>query len=209
MSPEPAGTIVVGRVEFGQPPHFTIAGPHILCVNSKCPKASRCVTHEALESDETVGHDFFETLPGEECRNFRPMPGEMNIMKGESNHAVQVEKPGQVDVCKPAPDGEALGRGNAGGPEGPAGTCQEEKRRPEKGAGRAEVIAVLKFKLPEEQDEFDAARRGGDCMAVLDELERQSRNWDKYGHEFESANDAVKAFRALVADLMEEYGRSY
>jgi len=43
------------------------------------------------------------------------------------------------------------------------------------------VIAILKFRLPKDQAEYDAARLGGEAMQVLWQIDQHCRSLCKHG----------------------------
>ena len=51
----------------------------------------------------------------------------------------------------------------------------------------------LKYKLPEEQQEFDLCHRASDIYANLWDLAQQIRTWRKHGHRFKDAEELLDA----------------
>jgi len=66
--------------------------------------------------------------------------------------------------------------------------------------------AILKFDLPEDQDEFTSASHGMDYALTCWDLDQKLRGWLKYGHKFESADDALETIREDLRDIMYEHG---
>ena len=68
--------------------------------------------------------------------------------------------------------------------------------------------AYLAYRLPEEQHEHNLAVHGADwALAVLD-LDNKLRNWDKYGHTFATATEAIEATRDALREILSERGVS-
>ena len=59
--------------------------------------------------------------------------------------------------------------------------------------------AILKFKLPDEQSEFDDARQGQAWRAFVEDLSNEFRRCDKYGSE-EWAATAREVFYRLLGE---------
>ena len=65
--------------------------------------------------------------------------------------------------------------------------------------------AILKFNLPEENNEYQKAINGASWAHVVWELDEAFlRNCLKYGHEYKSADEALEAVRDKLRELMEE-----
>ena len=60
--------------------------------------------------------------------------------------------------------------------------------------------ATLKFNLPEEREDHLLAVRAGDMAAGVADAMEQTRCWLKHGHDFKTADEAIEACRALLAD---------
>lgn len=65
--------------------------------------------------------------------------------------------------------------------------------------------AILKFKLPEEENEFKVAQQGRDLLSFVCEFNQQLRSWTKHGHSFETANDALHGVRDEFYRILQEY----
>jgi hypothetical protein len=66
-------------------------------------------------------------------------------------------------------------------------------------------IATLKFKLPEEQYEFDTAIQASDAKRMLWDFSQQLRSWQKYSNDFTDAGDALDKIRTEFHRLVTEY----
>jgi hypothetical protein len=66
-------------------------------------------------------------------------------------------------------------------------------------------IAVLKFKLPEEQYEFDTSIQAGNAKRMLWDFSQQLRSWQKYSNDFNDAGDALDKIRTEFHRLVNEY----
>ena len=51
----------------------------------------------------------------------------------------------------------------------------------------------LKYKLPEEQQDFDLCHRASDLYSNLWDLAQQIRTWRKHGHRFKDAEELLDA----------------
>lgn len=66
-------------------------------------------------------------------------------------------------------------------------------------------IAILKFKLPEEKEEFDAASQAQSFKLMLWDFSNQLRSWQKYHHGFENADHALTKIREEFYRLLNEH----
>jgi hypothetical protein len=66
-------------------------------------------------------------------------------------------------------------------------------------------IATLKFKLPEEQYEFDIAIKSNDTKRMLWDFSQQLRSWQKYGNDFTDLEDALDKIRTEFYRLINEH----
>jgi hypothetical protein len=67
------------------------------------------------------------------------------------------------------------------------------------------VIAILKFTLPDEQAEYDAARLGSEAMQVLWQIDQHCRSRIKYGQPAADEVHALEAVRAMIpAELLND-----
>jgi hypothetical protein len=64
--------------------------------------------------------------------------------------------------------------------------------------------AILEFTLPDEQTEHYNAINGSTFKYCLQELDGELRNWLKYGHTFEDADDALGAVRKHLNNLIQD-----
>jgi len=60
------------------------------------------------------------------------------------------------------------------------------------------VIAILKFSLPAEQAEYDAARLGSEAMQVLWQIEQRLRSLTKYGTPSGETRILCDELRAMI-----------
>lgn len=65
--------------------------------------------------------------------------------------------------------------------------------------------AIFEFNLPEEQDEYDIMNQAPKVQRFLWEFSEQLRSWQKYGHQFEDASDAVNKIREEFYTLLNNY----
>ena len=67
------------------------------------------------------------------------------------------------------------------------------------------MIAILKFTLPDEQAEYDAARLGSEAMQVLWQIDQHCRSRIKYGQPAADEVHALEAVRAMIpAELLND-----
>ena len=66
-------------------------------------------------------------------------------------------------------------------------------------------IATLRFNLPEEQSEFDTAINAAKAKSMLWDFSNQLRSWQKYHHDFTTANDALDKIRDEFYRLINEH----
>jgi hypothetical protein len=60
------------------------------------------------------------------------------------------------------------------------------------------MIATLRFNLPDEQAEFDAARLGSEALATLCSIDQWCRNRIKYERPTADEVHALEAVRAMI-----------
>ncbi len=65
--------------------------------------------------------------------------------------------------------------------------------------------AVLKFDLPEDNDNHVAAVHGIDYALVCWDMDQKLRDWLKYGNEFISVDDALEACREQLREIMHDH----
>ena len=63
-------------------------------------------------------------------------------------------------------------------------------------------VAYLKYRLPEEQDEYNLTNHAGKLYCALHDITDQMRTWYKYGHTFEDADDAVEKIRDRIVEII-------
>ena len=59
-------------------------------------------------------------------------------------------------------------------------------------------IATLRFRLPDEQSEFDAARQGSEARAVLGEIDQRCRSLLKYGEPSGETSELATEIREMI-----------
>lgn len=64
------------------------------------------------------------------------------------------------------------------------------------------MIGILKFKLPEEREEFELAQQGSAWKCVIEEIDNNLRGKVKY-EEIESMT--IDEIRTLIRKIVEEY----
>ena len=64
--------------------------------------------------------------------------------------------------------------------------------------------ATLRYKLPEEQGDFDAAVAGGKALAALHEIDQACRSLLKHGEPSEGAAELAQQIRDMIpSELLE------
>lgn len=61
------------------------------------------------------------------------------------------------------------------------------------------MIAILKFTLPKDQAEYDAARLGSEAMQTLWQIDQRCRSLCKYGEPSEDARRLAEEIRGMIA----------
>lgn len=65
-------------------------------------------------------------------------------------------------------------------------------------------IATLRYRLPDEQASYDAARLGGEAMQVLWQIDQRLREVVKYGKPSEETRRLAEEIRAMIpAEMLE------
>ena len=64
-------------------------------------------------------------------------------------------------------------------------------------------IATLRFRLPEEQAEFDAARQGAAAKAVLWDIDQHCRSLLKHGEPLSEIKQLAERIRAMIREAPE------
>jgi hypothetical protein len=60
--------------------------------------------------------------------------------------------------------------------------------------------ATLRFRLPDEQAEFDAARQGSEAKAVLWEIDQYCRSVCKHGEPSKETREHLEHIRRLIGE---------
>ena len=66
------------------------------------------------------------------------------------------------------------------------------------------MIATLRFRLPEEQPEYDAARLGRSALATLWEIDQQCRAIVKHGDPSEETRELAEAIRGMISEELRD-----
>jgi hypothetical protein len=66
------------------------------------------------------------------------------------------------------------------------------------------VKILLRFDLPDEQAEFDAARLGRDALLALWEIDQHCRAIVKHGDPSEETRELAEAIRAMISDELRD-----
>jgi hypothetical protein len=64
-------------------------------------------------------------------------------------------------------------------------------------------IATLRFTLPDEQAEYDAARQGQAAKAILWDIDQHCRSLVKYGEPLSETKQLAERIRAMIRDTPE------
>jgi hypothetical protein len=64
--------------------------------------------------------------------------------------------------------------------------------------------AILKFTLPEEQGDFDAARLGREALLALWEIDQHCRSVVKHGDPSEETRELAQAIRGMITDELRD-----
>lgn len=62
---------------------------------------------------------------------------------------------------------------------------------------------ILRFNLPEENNEFMLAKRGSEWANTLYDVDRKLRDCLKYGHSYTSINEALESIRDYLNEEMQ------
>ncbi len=61
--------------------------------------------------------------------------------------------------------------------------------------------AILKFNLPEEENEFKVATRASDYFCILFDLDQEMRKFLKYGHKFKTVEEVMEYVRNFISEV--------
>lgn len=64
--------------------------------------------------------------------------------------------------------------------------------------------AILKFQLPEEQEDFSHAINGLSWALTVWKINQKLRDWLKHGHQFQSADEALEKVRDYLREVLED-----
>jgi hypothetical protein len=65
---------------------------------------------------------------------------------------------------------------------------------------------MFEFDLPEDQRDYEVFAQSSKMQRLLWEFCQQLRAWDKYGHQFKDADDAIDKIREEFYRLLNEEG---
>lgn len=65
--------------------------------------------------------------------------------------------------------------------------------------------AILQFDLPEDQNDYEIAVQAPKVQSFIWDFSQQLRAWQKYHHDFKSANDALDQIREEFYRLINEH----
>jgi len=65
--------------------------------------------------------------------------------------------------------------------------------------------AILEFDLPEDLIEYTKVNKAQDYFLALWDIGEQLRSWDKYGHPFKDADDALTQIREDFYRVMNHF----
>ena len=65
--------------------------------------------------------------------------------------------------------------------------------------------AILEYNLPDDQHEYDIAIQANRTQSFLCDFSQQLRSWQKYHHDFKSADDALDKIREEFYRLLNEH----
>lgn len=68
------------------------------------------------------------------------------------------------------------------------------------------MIATLKFKLPEDQHEYDVIMQAKKMQTFLLDFSQQLRSWRKYHNDFENNSDALEKITEEFYKLINDNG---
>ena len=65
--------------------------------------------------------------------------------------------------------------------------------------------ATFEFNLPDDQDEYEIMSQATKMLMCLWDIGEALRSWEKYGHQFTDANDAVSKIREDFYRTINDY----
>lgn len=66
------------------------------------------------------------------------------------------------------------------------------------------MTATITFNLPDDEYQHRLAVNAGNLASVVSDANQQMRGWLKYSHPFTTAEQAIEACRALLAEAVEQ-----
>jgi len=65
--------------------------------------------------------------------------------------------------------------------------------------------ATFEFDFPEDEREYEVMNQAHKMQRMLSEFSQQLREWEKYGHQFNSADNAVYSIREEFYKMLNNY----
>ena len=65
--------------------------------------------------------------------------------------------------------------------------------------------ATFEFDFPEDEREYEVMNQAHKMQRMLGEFSQQLREWEKYGHQFTDASDAVVKIREEFYKILNNY----
>ena len=65
--------------------------------------------------------------------------------------------------------------------------------------------ATFTFNLPDEENEYKVMSKAQNTQRMLWDFSQQLRSWQKYHHDFKSADDALDKIREEFYNLLNQY----
>ena len=65
--------------------------------------------------------------------------------------------------------------------------------------------ATFEFEFPEDEREYEVMNQAHKMQRMLWEFSQQLREWEKYGHQFKDAGDAVVKIREEFYKILNNY----
>lgn len=66
--------------------------------------------------------------------------------------------------------------------------------------------ATFEFNLPDDQNEYEIMNQASEMLRCLWDIGEALRTWERYGHQFTDANDAVSKIREDFYNTINNYG---
>ena len=66
--------------------------------------------------------------------------------------------------------------------------------------------ATFEFNLPDDENQYEIMNQATKMLRCLWDINEALRSWEKYGHQFTDANDAVSKIREDFYNTINNYG---